>query len=149
MKDKEKQEQGVSISPHDLYQILIAELRYGFTRNNHLMPWGAFGHCKEYIPAMLPVDPLIAEHTAVQCAEETISELRMRTISSTDRLLEFGLEKEYADFVLWCLHFLVDHQKEFLVGHNAPYNIDGFEEYLKSKHDETNLTWLIENQFLL
>ena len=32
----------VKIDVHKLYQLLITELRYGYTRNNHLMPSSAY-----------------------------------------------------------------------------------------------------------
>ncbi len=66
----------VSVDLSDLYQFMVSECRYGYTRNNHLMPWGAFNHVYEYLPLMVKVDPDWAASTATQLAEEAISELR-------------------------------------------------------------------------
>lgn len=66
----------VSVSLSDLYQFLVSECRYGYTRNNHLMPWGAFRHVYEYLPLMVEADVDRAIGTAKQLAEEAISELR-------------------------------------------------------------------------
>jgi hypothetical protein len=65
----------VSVSLSDLYQFLVSECRYGYTRNNHLMPWGAFRHVYEYLPLMVEADVDRATGTAKQLAEEAISEL--------------------------------------------------------------------------
>ena len=65
----------VSVSLSDLYQFLVSECRYGYTRNNHLMPWGAFRHVYEYLPLMVEADADRAIGTAKQLAEEAISEL--------------------------------------------------------------------------
>ena len=62
----------------DLYQMMVAECRYGYTRNNHLMPDGAFGHVRKYLSAMEKADREFAECTASQLADEAISELTMR-----------------------------------------------------------------------
>lgn len=74
---KHKKGQTISVIPGDLYQFMIAECRYGYTRNNHLMPWGAFNHCRAYLPKMSEIDSELAERTAIQLAEEAIQELTM------------------------------------------------------------------------
>lgn len=70
MKKKE-----VKVSLKDLYQMMICETRYGYTRNNGLMPSGAFDHCRTYLPLMAEADAEYAAHTAKQLAEEAISEV--------------------------------------------------------------------------
>ena len=80
----------VRVEIGDLYQFLIDECRYGYRRNNHLMPWGAYSHVKEYLPKMLKVNPEHALHTAMQICEECIS----------DELLSYfydGLEDEHGN----------------------------------------------------
>lgn len=68
-------ERAVKVKLKDLYQMLIEGNRYGFTRNNHLMPDGSFEHCKTYLPKMEEVDATWAVHTARQLADEAISRL--------------------------------------------------------------------------
>ena len=74
MPDKKKKDK-VPVEIGDLYQFMICECRYGYTRNNHLMPWGAFRHVYEYLPKMEKADLERAASTACQLAEEAISEL--------------------------------------------------------------------------
>lgn len=69
------QEKKISVGQKDLYQFLIAECRYGYTRNNHLMPDGAFRHVKEYLPLMKETDRFFAAGVAEQLADECISAL--------------------------------------------------------------------------
>ena len=64
----------VNVEIHDLYQFMIAECRYGYKRNNHLMPGGAYDHVKEYLPEILKVNKDTALHTASQLCDECISE---------------------------------------------------------------------------
>lgn len=71
----EKQTKTVKVGIKDLYQFLIEGNRYGFSRNNHLMPGAAFDHCREYLPEMYDVDPEAALRTATQLAEEAIDVL--------------------------------------------------------------------------
>lgn len=70
-----KKDKTVKVGTKDLYQFLIEGNRYGFTRNNHLMPGAAFDHCLEYLPKMYDVDPEGALRTATQLAEEAIAVL--------------------------------------------------------------------------
>lgn len=72
---KREKEKTVDVSCGDLYQLMIAECRYGYTRNNHLMPWGAFRHCYDYLPKMAKIDWDCACRTAKQLAEEAIQGL--------------------------------------------------------------------------
>ena len=79
MEDNERKTVNVALG--DLRQFMIAECRYGYTRNNHLMPWGAFHHVYEYLPEMEKADPEWAASAASQLAEEAIEELRKYTFS--------------------------------------------------------------------
>lgn len=65
----------VKVSLKDLYQMMISDTRYGYTRNNGLMPDGAFDHCRTYLPLMAREDADYAAHTARQLAEEAIWEV--------------------------------------------------------------------------
>jgi hypothetical protein len=50
----------------DVYQLLIGDLRYGYRRNNHLMPGCAYDRVKELIPQMYKVDKDYAVYTLKQ-----------------------------------------------------------------------------------
>lgn len=94
----------IKIDIKDLYQFLIAECRYGYKRNNHLMPDGAYDHAKKYLPLMLEEDKDFAINTAKQLCEECVSdqlavhfydgkdddfENRKSAIEFIEKLLEF------------------------------------------------------------
>ena len=64
----------MDIELKDVYQLLISECRYGYTRNNHLMPDGAYDKVKKYIPEMYKIDEEYALYTLQQICEECISE---------------------------------------------------------------------------
>ena len=42
----------VKLDEKDLYQLLIAEMRYAIKRDNHLAPSSSIQHIKEYLPEM-------------------------------------------------------------------------------------------------
>lgn len=86
----------IRVKVNDLYQLLIGDCRYGYTRNNHLMPWGAFEHCKKYLPIVKEVDPICAAHTASQLADEAIQELT-RDALDDDKKKFFFLQEGIAD----------------------------------------------------
>ena len=46
----------VEIKSKDLYQFLLTDCRYGYTRNNHRMPDGAYRQAHEYVPELLKAD---------------------------------------------------------------------------------------------
>ena len=119
----EKDNKYVQVRQRDLYQFLISENRYGFTRNNHLMPRGSFDHCKEYLPLMLKADRESALHTALQLCDECISELSVRFYRGIDD--ENHNMQEYRDFIQWCLDFLKNNGEQKL-----PLNIDSYYRHL-------------------
>ena len=80
----------VGVEIHELYQLLISECRYGYTRNNHLMPWGAYDKVKRYLPLMFKKDPEAALHTACQICDECSSEQIVRNFYD-------GLDDEESD----------------------------------------------------
>lgn len=118
MKNTEK-EQKVGITMKDLYQFLLTDCRYGYSRNNHLMPWGAYDHAKKYLPKMLKKDEEYATSTAKQLCEECISdELTANFYDGLDD--ENGNRREAIEFIQYLLEFVKnnDHStKNWL-----PYN---------------------------
>ena len=132
----------MEVNTKTLYQLLIAELRYGFTRNNHLMPGGAFSHCEAYIPQMYEVDKEMALVTVEQAAEETINEFRMLFyIDDKADNLNYNRQetyKEYKEFIMWCLKYIAEKENLRYI-----YNIDGFITTLEKNNEDTS--WIKEN----
>lgn len=88
MSAKRKYTKKVRVEPIDLYRFLLESNRYGFTRNNHLMPDGAFNACRDYLPALYEADGAIGLATATQLAEEAIAQLRCDWLSEDKRKFE-------------------------------------------------------------
>ena len=110
----------VSIGVKDAYQMLISELRYGYTRNNHLMPWGAYDHVKVYLPVMEAVDQDWALKTAQQAAEECISDELSIRLRDED---QHGNRKMAVEFVGYLVDWICKREN----GHRyMPYNYDHF-----------------------
>lgn len=87
----------ISINETDLYQFIIAEMRYAMTRDNHLMPWGAIEHAKKYIPLM----PDFGINTAKQLKDEI--KMRFKKLSEVN-------EQMLIDFVAWLNDFIIKSQ---------------------------------------
>ena len=95
----------VSVDIYDLYSILLGECRYGYSRNNHLMPHHAYEEVKKYLPLMFAKDPKVALGTACQICEECISdELFSRYFDGLDD--EHGNRSEAIEFIKWCIDWM-------------------------------------------
>ena len=105
------------------YRLVISNLRYGYTRNNHLMPWCAFEEAREVIDAMMEVDKSMAMHTVTQSCEECISALGNAFRDGVDD--EFDNRKHYIDYIEWCLA-KIDEDDPI----NLPYNINTYRKNL-------------------
>lgn len=70
-----KRKRNIRVDAYDLYQLLVAECRYGYTRDNHLMPGGAFAHSKKYLAEMLSCDKSLACYAATQLVREAVDQL--------------------------------------------------------------------------
>ena len=115
-------EKTVKVNLKDLYQFLISACRYGYTRNNHLMPDGAYDHVKEYITKIAKCDKDYAISTVKQLCEECISnQLITNFYDGEDD--EFGNRKEAIDFINWCIDYVNVREKYW-----QPYNFDRFKE---------------------
>lgn len=123
---KENKTTTIKVEIKDLYQLLISENRYGYTRNNHLMPAGAFDHCKQYLPLMAEKDHDWAVHTCLQLCDECISELGYRFYHGFEDEDEHGSRQQYIDFIEWCFKYL----KEDLKSDQVPYNLDRYYDNL-------------------
>ncbi len=61
----------VKLDDKDLFQLLVAELRYAIKRDNHLAPSTCAQHIKDYLPEM---SKQWRTHSAKQLSEEIIDE---------------------------------------------------------------------------
>lgn len=114
----------VKIDVGDLYRMLIGECRYGYTRNNHLMPSGAFDECQKYLPLMKKADISWAHSTALQLCDECIGAFLSHFSTCDDD--ENGNRREYISFIEWLKEFMGDEWKE-------PYN---WKQYLENRNLE-------------
>ena len=111
----------IEIETIDLYRFLIGECRYGYTRNNHLMPSFAFDECKKYLPRLLEVDRELAIHTAKQLCDECISHQLVRYFyDGIDD--EHGNRTDSINFIEWLLSWINTNGDEKF----KPYNYDAF-----------------------
>jgi hypothetical protein len=62
----------VKLDEKDLYQLLVAEMRYAIRRDNHLAPGGCIQHIMNYLPEMTKT---WRAHTAEQLTSEVIQEM--------------------------------------------------------------------------
>lgn len=93
---------GIIIEPKRLYRLLAWGCRYGYTRNNHIMPDGAFSLCKELLPKLLKADKDAAIRTAEQLCDECISDqLASRFYDGDDD--DSGNRRKSIEFVQWLL----------------------------------------------
>ena len=80
----------INVNVHDLYQLLIGNLRYAYTRNNHLMPSSAFDQTLRILKDMMQAYPKGALMTAKQICEECILLQIMNNFSN-------GVDDEYVE----------------------------------------------------
>lgn len=119
----------VKIDVHKLYQLLITELRYGYTRNNHLMPSSAYNDAADLLDRMLEADEGVAVSTAKQLCEECIGdELAMRFSEGLED--DFGNRKAAIDFIDYLLDFIHKREPDY-----KPYNMYMYDENMKRSED--------------
>ena len=115
----------VKIDVHKLYQLLITELRYGYTRNNHLMPSSAYNDAADLLDRMLEADEGVAVRTAKQLCEECIGdELAMRFSEGLED--DFGNRKAAIDFIEYLLDFVRKREPVY-----KPYNMYMYDDNMK------------------
>jgi len=98
----------VEITIKDLYQLLISECRYGYSRNNHLMPDGAYIKVKNLIPKMYEVDETHANATLDQICDECISDQILLNYGDGEDD-DCGNREAAIEFVEWCIKTLREH----------------------------------------
>lgn len=112
----------IGLTPAELRRLLIADCRYGYTRNNHLMPSAAYDEILRLLEEMREVDSEAAIRTAEQLAEECISDqLAANFYDGLDD--EFGNRKEAIDFI------------EKMIGFARSAGESGYEPYNKSLYE--------------
>ena len=130
----------MDIELKDVYQLLISECRYGYTRNNHLMPDGAYTKVKKYIPEMYKIDKDYALRTLQQICEECIS-LNLLTNFYDGYDDEFDNRQSCIDFIKWCLDYINNNWNQNYV----PYNFDSFKEALEQENKPKYLVYEVNN----
>ena len=124
----------IKIDIHALYQLLISECRYGYTRNNHLMPGTAYNRVEMLLSDMYKCNKDVTLHTVKQLCEECISfQLNTNFYDGLDD--EFHNREEAEKFVGYLLNFLdgVDADIKYF-----PYNE---EDYWKNIERKNNLKY--------
>lgn len=119
--------QTIQVTLKDVYQMLIGECRYGYSRNNHLMPWGAYDKVKRLVPQMYEIDKEYAVYTMKQICEECISDQLMANFYDGHDD-EHGNRKEAIKFIEYCLQWIHQHEtdKRYEGSIWFPYNYDLF-----------------------
>jgi hypothetical protein len=120
----------VKLDEKDLYQLLIAEMRYAIKRDNHLAPSSSIQHIKEYLPEM---SKQWRAHTAKQLIEEIISERsfmepRLKQDEEWDELLVFLLN--YLEELPYNLEL---YNKLRLTRPEAVFKVDFYSEEVQAK----------------
>ena len=122
----------MNVSLKNIYQLLISEMRYGYRRNNHLMPSCGYDKVKTLVPQMYEVDKEYAVYTMKQLCEECISDqLAANFYDGEDD--EFGNRAEAIKFVTWSMQWINQHENNS--NNWLPYNHDLFVANL-AKDDE-------------
>ena len=122
----------MNVSLKNVYQLLISEMRYGYRRNNHLMPSCGYDKVKTLVPQMYEVDKEYAVYTMKQLCEECISDqLSANFYNGEDD--EHGNRAEAIEFIKWSMQWINQHENNS--NNWLPYNHDLFVANL-AKDDE-------------
>lgn len=113
----------INVNVHDLYQLLIGNLRYAYTRNNHLMPSSAFDQTLRILKDMMQSYPKGAVMTAKQICEECISLQIMNNFSNgvEDEYYNLKASRKFVNDLLDLIHISSDENALWY-----PYNYDLF-----------------------
>ena len=122
----------MNVSLKNVHQLLISEMRYGYRRNNHLMPSCGYDKVKTLVPQMYEVDKEYAVYTMKQLCEECISDqLAANFYDGEDD--EFGNRAEAIKLINWSIQWINQHEN---ISNNwLPYNHNLFVANL-AKDDE-------------
>ena len=132
----------MNVSLKNVYQLLISEMRYGYKRNNHLMPSCGYDKVKTLVPQMYEIDKEYAIYTMKQLCEECISDqLSANFYDGEDD--EYGNRAEAIEFIKWSMQWI--NQRDAELGHKngdwLPYNHDLFEANLAKDNEPRYLVY--------
>lgn len=122
----------VNVGIKDLYQFLISECRYGYTRNNHLMPSCAYDHARKYLDLLLKEDRDFALYAASQLFDECISFINF-SFDEKETNADFVLKnnkKDSIDFIKYLLNFIIINSGPGDASH-LPNSLDKYYEITK------------------
>ncbi|MBO7212631.1 MAG: hypothetical protein J6V44_16735 [Methanobrevibacter sp.] len=121
----------IEIDSHVLCRMMVVNLRYCYTRNNHLEPTCTYDLFKEeLLPAFFEKDEETALHTAKQICEECISdEICTRFFEGEDD--EFDNREYSIKFVNYLLDLIHEYDEYY-----KPYNFDSFLKNLEHDNDK-------------
>ena len=128
----------MNISLKNVYQLLISEMRYGYSRNNHLMPGCGYDNIKNLIPQMYEVDKDYAVYTMKQLCEECISDQLVANFYDGEDD-EFGNRAEAIKFVTWSMQWVNQHENNS--NNWLPYNHDLFVANLAKDNEPRYLVY--------
>lgn len=132
----------MNVSLKNIYQLLISEMRYGYRRNNHLMPSCGYDKVKTLVPQMYEIDKEYAIYTMKQLCEECISDQLSANFYDGEED-EYGNRAEAIEFVKWSMQWI--NQREAELGHKSsdwlPYNHDLFEANLAKDNEPRYLVY--------
>lgn len=113
----------INVNTHDLYQLLIGNLRYAYTRNNHLMPSSAFDQTLRILKDMMQAYPKGAVMTAKRICEECILLQIMNNFSNSidDEYYNLKASRKFVNDLLDLIHVSSDESALWY-----PYNYDLF-----------------------
>ena len=132
----------MNVSLKNVYQLLISEMRYGYRRNNHLMPSCGYDKVKTLVPQMYEIDKEYAIYTMKQLCEECISDqLSANFYDGEDD--EHGNRAEAIEFVKWSMQWINQHETEpgSKSGNWLPYNHDLFVSNLAKDNEPRYLVY--------
>ena len=128
----------MTISLKNVYQLLISEMRYGYSRNNHLMPGCGYDNIKNLIPQMYEVDKDYAVYTMKQLCEECISDQLVANFYDGEDD-EFGNRAEAIKFINWSIQWINQHENNS--NNWLPYNHDLFVANLAKDNEPRYLVY--------
>lgn len=106
----------IKLDEKDLYQLLIAEFRYAFKRDNHLAPSGCAQHIKDYLPEM-------KQEWRAQTAKQLTEEIIQEHIWSHGTKPRLEHDSDWERLQVFLLKYL----------DQLPYNADKYMQYLFEK----------------
>lgn len=125
----------IDIELLDFYRLLVSNLRYAYSRNNHLQPSISYQDIKEkYLPKFFAIDKETALHTFKQMCDECISdEICVRFCDGEED--DFGNRRSSLEFVEYLLNEIHKYEPDWF-----PYNYD---QFIRNKNLDDEPIYLI------